>query len=72
MSVIFDAAFIKHRMSEHKRWQRDVLEEMVDEVLGGLKEALENHEFVKGADQKILLFPESPAKREHRRATRCY
>lgn len=52
------AALLKHRMIDHKRWQRDVLEEMVDEVLGALKEAIEKHEFVKGADQKVLLFPE--------------
>jgi len=33
MTVKFDAAFLERRMAEHRRWQHDVLKELLDEVL---------------------------------------
>jgi hypothetical protein len=60
MSVKFDAAFLERRLSEHRRWQHDVLKELLDEVLGEMAEALRSPAFAKRADAPVLPFPEFP------------
>jgi len=66
MTVKFDAAFLERRMSEHRRWQHDVLKELLDEVMGEMAEALRSPAFAKRAQAQSLPFPESPS--SHRRS----
>jgi len=67
MSVPFNSAFIEKRMAEHKRRQHDLLNEMLKECLAEMADALESASLAKGADQKILLFPEPLAERQSER-----
>lgn len=60
MSIKFDAAFLDRRLSEHRRWQHDVLKELLDEVLGEMAEALRTPAFQKRADAPVLPFSELP------------
>lgn len=59
MTVKFDAAFLDRKMSKHKRWQHDVLKELLDEVLGEMAEALRTPAFAKRAQAQSLPFPEA-------------
>jgi len=68
MTVKFDAAFLERRMSEHRRWQHDVLKELLDEVMGEMAVALQTPAFAKRAQAQSLPFPESPCL--HRRTIR--
>lgn len=58
MSIKFDAAFIERRMAEHRRWQHDVLKELMDEVMLEMAEALQTPAFRKRCQVQSLPFPE--------------
>ena len=68
MSVNFDAPFLDRKMAEHKRWQHDVLKELLDEAMGEMAEALRTPGFAKRAQAPSLPFPE--ARNSERRACR--
>jgi chaperonin GroEL (HSP60 family) len=52
------AAILKYRMAHHLIWQRDVLEEMVDDVLCSVVEAVEKNEIIRGSNAPVLPFPQ--------------
>lgn len=54
----FDAAFLDRKMSEHRRWQHDVLKELLDEAMVEMAEALRSPAFAKRAQAECLPFPE--------------
>ena len=58
MTVKFDAAFLERRMAEHRRWQHDVLKELLDEVLNEMGEVLSAPAFAKRCKAQSLPFPE--------------
>jgi hypothetical protein len=66
MTVRFDAAFLDRRMSEHQRWQHDVLKELLDEVLNEMAEVIQAPAFAKRAKAQSLPFPEprGPVRRQ--------
>ena len=59
MSVKFDAAFLDRKMAEHRRWQHDVLKELLDDVMQEMAEALATPAFAKRAQVQRLPFTES-------------
>jgi hypothetical protein len=62
MAVKFDAAFLDRRMAEHKRWQRDVLNELLNEAMEEIAEALRTSPgFSRRAQAPVLPFPELKA-----------
>ncbi len=57
-TVKFDADFLDRRMSEHRRWQHDVLKALLDEVIEELAEVIAAPAFAKRAHPQTLPFPE--------------
>jgi len=62
------AAYLRDSMRAHRRWQHRETERLAKEVFDEVVAELAAHTIAAEERPGVLLFPESPVKREQRRA----